>query len=75
MFKYPEIDSVKTGNNIRQLCKEKNLSVYELQRLLYVGSNQAIYNWFNGKSIPSVETFYALATLLDVTMDDLIVLK
>lgn len=75
MFKYPEIDTVKTGANIRRLCKEQNLSVYELQRLLYIGSNQAIYNWFNGRSIPSVETFNALATLLGVTMNDLIVLK
>ena len=53
----------------------QGLSVHELQRLLYVGSNQAVYNWFNGRSLPGLETFNALATLLGVTMDELIVLK
>lgn len=75
MFNYPNIDNIKTGDNIRNLCKEQNLSVQELQRLLYVGNNQAVYKWFNGRSLPAIDTFYALATLLGVTMDDLIILE
>lgn len=75
MFRYPQIDSKQTGERIRSLCKEQHISVDDLMENLHVGSNQAIYNWFNGKCFPSIEVFHALATLLNVTMDDLIVLK
>lgn len=74
-FKYPRIDGEKTGKNIRKLCKEKGYTVYDVQEALCVGSNQAVYNWLNGRSLPSIETFNALATLLEVTMEALIVLE
>ena len=74
-FKFPKIDGEKTGENIRRICKEKGFTVYDVQDALFVGSNQAIYNWMNGKSFPSVETFHALATLLGVTMEELIVIE
>ena len=74
-FKYPKIDGTKTGENIRRICKEKGFTVYDVQYALYVGSNQAVYNWLNGRSLPSIETFNALATLLGVTMEELIVLE
>lgn len=75
MFEYPRIDAKKTGEKIRTMCKERNLSVYDVQFALFIGSNQAVYNWFNGRSLPTVETFHALAKFLGVSMEDLIVLE
>ena len=74
-FIYPEIDIKKTGEKIRQLCKERKLMVTDLQEYLFIGSNQAVYNWFNGRSLPQIETLFALAELLEVSMDELIIRK
>ena len=72
-FRYPVIDSKKTGELLRFLCKRKNLSVKDIQEYLYIGSNQAIYDWFNGKTLPSIGNFYALSCLLGIPMEYLIV--
>ena len=34
---------------------------------------QAIYKWQKGKSLPTVDNLYALAALLQVTVDDILV--
>lgn len=75
MFIYPQIDIQKTGNNIRRLCKEKGFTVRELQDLLMIGSNQAIYSWFNGKTLPSPDNLVALAELLDVSIHNLLIIN
>ena len=72
-FRYPEIDVKATGRKIREKCAEKGLSVTQIQEFLFVGSNQAVYSWYSGRTLPRLDTFYALASLLEVKMDDLIV--
>ena len=74
-FQYPKIDAKKTGKRIRELCIEKGLSVTQIQKFLFIGSNQCIYSWFSGRTLPQLDTLYALASLLEVTMDELIVKK
>ena len=73
MFLYPTINVQETGKNIRKLCIEKDLSVTDVQNALHIGSNQAIYHWFNGRSLPSIDSFYALSHLLDTSIDQIIV--
>ena len=72
-FHYPEIDSKKTGKKIKELCIQKGLTVTQIQDFLFIGSNQCIYSWFSGRTLPKLDSLYALASLLEVTMDDLIV--
>ena len=74
-FSYPEIDTIATGKNLRILCKEKNISVRALQDTFRIASNQAIYEWFNGKSMPSLDNLFALSVLLEVPMDDILIRK
>lgn len=69
------INLKKTGDHLRRLCKEQGYSVHDLQNYLHIGSNQAIYNWFNGKSLPSIDNLAALADLLDYTINELLVLE
>ncbi|MBR2401532.1 MAG: helix-turn-helix transcriptional regulator [Lachnospiraceae bacterium] len=71
---FPVINMKKTGQWIRFLCKKENVSVSELQDRLKISSNQAIYAWFNGKTLPSVDNLLALSRLLRVSMDDMLVL-
>lgn len=72
---FPIIDMKGTGQWLRFLCKREKVTVTELQERLQIASNQAIYAWFNGKSLPSVDNLYALSRVLRVSMDDLLVLN
>jgi len=36
-------------------------------------SQQAVYKWQRGESLPSVDNFYALSRLFGTTMDDILV--
>ena len=73
MYKFPQINKEKTGKNIKFLCRKRGFTVPELQRILLIGSNQAIYNWFNGKSMPSLDSLLALSMLLNVSINDILV--
>lgn len=70
--KYPVIDTVKTGNRIRTLMKEKGYTVKDIQAYLGLGTTQAIYHWFRGKSMPTLDNFYALSELFRVPVDGLL---
>lgn len=67
------IDMKKTGQRIKELCKSRNVSVKEIRQKLFIGSFQAIYAWFSGKSLPSLDNLYRLSRLLKVPMDEIIV--
>lgn len=69
------IDMKQTGQWIRFLCKREHVTVAELQKHLRIASNQAIYAWFNGKALPSLDNMCALGHVLRMPMDDLLVLK
>ena len=72
---FPIIDMKKTGQWLRFLCKKENISVVELQKRLRIASNQAIYAWFNGKALPSVDNLIGLSHVLHMSMDDMFVLE
>ncbi len=59
------------GTNLREACKQKNVTAYDLQDFLHLGSVQAVYNWFNGRRLPTVDNLYALSVYLDVSIDEL----
>ncbi len=67
------IDMKKTGQRIREACKSRDISVKDIQKNLFIGSFQAVYAWFSGKSLPSLDNLYRLSRLLNVSMDSLIV--
>lgn len=70
---FPVIDLAATGRNIRRLREERGLTVRDLQAYFGFEEPQAIYKWQKGKSLPTVDNLYALATLLQVTVDDILV--
>ena len=73
MCTMPIIDMVKTGQNIANLRKKAGLSVKDLQTAFGFGTPQAIYKWQQGMALPSVDNLVALASLLGVKVDDIIV--
>ena len=70
---FPVIDLAATGRNIRRLREERGLTVRDLQAYFGFEEPQAIYKWQKGKSLPTVDNLYALAALLQVTVDDILV--
>jgi len=69
---YPTIDSIKTGQKIKELMLEKDLTPKDIQEYLSLTCIQTVYRWFKGTTIPSIDNLYALSELFDVTMDEII---
>lgn len=62
-----------TGRKIKRACEERGLTVQEIRDKLGIGAHQSVYNWFNGKAMPTLDNYYSLCKLLGVTMESLIV--
>ena len=73
--KLPSIDLKKTGQNIKKMRKEAGVTVRELQVMFGFTSPQAIYNWQNGISLPSVDNFIVLAAVLGTIIEEIIVIE
>ena len=68
----PAINLKRTGENITRMRKEAGISVREMQIMFGFTNPQAIYSWQNGKSLPSVDNFIILASILGTTIDEII---
>ena len=69
---YPIIDLAGTGKRIRAFRKERHLSVRSVCEFLGGISEQAVYKWEAGSSLPTVDNLYALSILFQVNMNDMI---
>lgn len=68
------INMEKTGANIKRLVKNSGYSVRDIMQITGISSEQAIYKWFKGKSIPAIETQLALCELFGLDIHELLVL-
>lgn len=69
---FPTIDKVKTGKQIRRLMNSLGLTVTDVQEYMGLATQQAVYHWLNGRSLPSIDNVYALSELFKVPMDQII---
>lgn len=69
----PTINLARTGTNIVMLRKAAGLTVHDLQMAFGFNSPQAIYKWQNGTALPTVDNLIALAALLNVRIDDILI--
>ncbi len=70
---FPVIDLAATGRKIDLRRRQAGLSVRELQNYFGFEYPQAIYNWQHGECLPSVDNLLALARILQVSMEELLV--
>mgnify|MGYP002582199759 CR=1 FL=1 len=63
---FPTIDKVKTGKQIRHLMDSLGLTVMDAQKYMGLATQQAVYHWLNGRSLPSIDNVYALSELFRV---------
>ena len=73
MNNYPTIDMAATGNRIRTLRKENHIKVDDIVSFMGFESQQAVYKWQRGESLPTVDNLYALSHLFGTTIDDILV--
>lgn len=69
------IDMDKTGANIRRLLKENGYSIGEIMAITGVSTPQAVYKWFGGKSLPSIENLLVLSELLEINIRNILITK
>ncbi len=67
--KYPVIDMLRTGQNIKRIMQAKGLSVKDVQNFLGFSTPQGIYHWFDGKTMPTLDNMYALSELFRMPVD------
>ncbi len=70
---YPGINMERTANWLRFMCRFEKITVKDLCRQMGLSCPQSIYGWFRGRTLPSLDNFYALSQILDVSLDELIV--
>ena len=71
-MEYPVIDAVATGARIKALRKAHHLKVEDVARFMGFESQQAVYKWQRGDSLPTVDNLYALSRLFETSMDDIL---
>ncbi len=72
---FPVIDPAATGENIARLRRQCGLSVRDLQSFFGFEEPQAIYKWQRGESLPTVDNLYALGSILEVPLEQILVRK
>ncbi len=72
---FPVISLEQTGKNIVRLRRAAGLSVRDLQDYFGFEYPQAIYKWQHGECLPTVDNLLALARLLRVSIEELLVLE
>ena len=68
------INMEKTGANIRRLIKASGYSVRDIMAITGISTEQAVYKWYRGESIPAIETMLILTNALGIDIKELLVI-
>ena len=71
----PIIDMQRTGENIKHLRKQNNLTVRELQDIMGFETPNTIYKWQHGDTLPTVDNLVVLAAIFKVKVDDILIIE
>ena len=71
-MEYPVLDTKATGARIRELRKARHLKVEDVARFMGFESEQAVYKWQRGDSLPTVDNLYALSRLFGTSVDNIL---
>lgn len=67
------VDTTATGTNIKAMVKEQKIKIADIQKAMGFGTPQAIYKWFRGDTVPTIDNMVILADMLNTTIDKIIV--
>ena len=69
------VDAEATGQRIRVLMAERNITVLDIKKRLNLSVSYGVYKWLYGMSLPKIDHLVVLADMFGVTMDDIVVTK
>ena len=69
----PHFDIVASGERMRQIRRQRNISVNQVMEYMGFESTQAVYKWEAGKCYPQADNLVALAILYHVSPMELLV--
>ena len=69
------VDAEATGQRIRALMVERNITVSDIQKRLNLSVSYGVYKWLYGMSLPKIDHLVILADMFGVTMDDIVMTK
>ena len=69
---FPMINTVATGENINRMRIGAGMTVRNMQEAFGFTTPQAIYKWIHGTAMPTIDNMVILASMFDVTVDDII---
>lgn len=72
-MEYPVLDARATGARIKELRMARHLKVEDIARFMGFESEQAVYKWQRGDSLPTVDNLYALSRLFETSVDDILI--
>ncbi len=67
------INLKKTGENIKALMDNKEISAKTIQKKCGFSTRNTIYKWLKGACLPSIDNLVILAELLETNVDDLLI--
>lgn len=71
----PTVDMIATGRNIKDIMKGKGMTAKDIQAVFGFNTPQAIFKWFRGDTIPTVDNLVILANIFEMKMDDIVVVN
>ena len=71
----PVIDAAATGQNIKRMIKVKGFKVADVQAKCGFTTPQAIFKWFRGDSVPTIDNMVIIADMFGVTIDQIVITK
>ena len=69
----PHFDIVASGERMKEIRKQRNISVKQVMEYMGFESTQAVYKWETGKCYPQADNLVALAILYNVSPMELLV--
>lgn len=69
------VDPYATGQNLKELMIKRNITPLKLSKLLGFTTTHAIYKWFRGENLPTIDNLVTIAYILDVSMDDIVITR
>lgn len=71
----PTVNLIATGENINRMRLEAGIAVKDVQEACGFSTPNAVYKWIHGQSLPTIDNMLILASMLNVTLNDILVVE
>ena len=71
----PIVNLKATGENINRMRLEAGIAIKDIQEVCGFSSPNAVYKWIHGQNLPTIDNIIILASLLNVSINDILVIE